>query len=350
MSERKQVRVLIVDDSATTRALIREVLASDPLLKVVGEATNPLEAREAIKVLNPDVMTLDIEMPHMNGLDFLEKVMALRPFPVIMVSNFTDRGAEETIRALELGAVDYIAKPTPRRPGSLNGLPARIRAAARAKVHVRNLNWEKNERPASVCYQPNGAIVAVGASTGGVDALIEVISRFPSNCPPTLVRIHMPAMFTAHFARRLDRISKATVREASDGDVLQPGKVFIAPGSIAHLQVSRSPTAMCRLRGTERINGHRPSVDVLFHSVARRGQPAVGVILTGMGNDGADGLLAMRKAGASTIGQDAATSVVYGMPRVAFEIGAVQQQLRIEQIADAILSLTGMAGKEDKNA
>lgn len=344
MAASPSIRVLVVDDSATTRAMILQSLSADPGIEVVAQARNAMEAREAIKALDPDVMTLDIEMPHMNGLDFLEKVMTLRPFPVVMVSGFTDRGASATIRAMELGAVDCIAKPSPRFPRSFDELPEKVRAAARARVS-HNRAARAPQASAAPAYRPGQTIVAIGASTGGVDAIIEIVSRFPENCPPTLVTIHMPSPFTTQFAKRLDRLSAARVEEATQGAPLRQGRVYVAPGGGPHLKVSKGKTPQCRLHGDELVNGHLPSVDVLFHSVAERGPEAVGVILTGMGQDGARGLLAMRKAGAATIGQDASTCVVYGMPRISYEIGAVETQLPVERIADEILSLTAATTK-----
>ncbi|HEY8579193.1 MAG TPA: chemotaxis response regulator protein-glutamate methylesterase [Beijerinckiaceae bacterium] len=346
MAANDPIRVLVVDDSATTRAMIAEALSRDPGIRIVGEARDAHEAREAIKSLNPDVMTLDIEMPRMNGLEFLEKVMRLRPFPVVMVSSLTERGAETTIHALEIGAVDCVEKPSPRAPDSFEQLAMKVRAAARAKVGRAAASRAQSAPDAG--YEPAAKTVAIGASTGGVDALIEIISRYPANCPPTVITIHMPPMFTAHFARRLDRLSAAQVSEAQEGDVLQPGRVYLAPGGPAHLEITSTSQPRCRLRAAPQVNGHRPSVDVLFNSVAAsRGAAAVGVILTGMGGDGAAGLLAMRNAGASTIGQDPASCVIYGMPRVAFEMGAVERQIRIDEIASAILKLTNARSRKD---
>jgi two-component system chemotaxis response regulator CheB len=331
------VRVLIVDDSATMRSLIATVLQRDPDIEVVGEAGDPLEAREAIKRLNPDVITLDVEMPNMNGIEFLEKIMRLRPMPVVMVSTLTVRGAEATLEALELGAVDCIAKPSTGGLDEFRDLPFKVKAAAKAKV--------KPLRPAGAAPSPapldhalDGRVIAIGSSTGGVEALITVLSRFPANCPPTVITQHMPATFTKSFSQRLDRICAPTVAEAHDGAVLEPGKVYIAPGGESHLEIGGANTLRCRLTADAPVNGHRPSVDVLFQSVARTAGPmAIGAILTGMGRDGADGLLAMRQAGARTIGQDEATSVVYGMPKVAYEIGAVERQAPIERLAAELL-------------
>ena len=337
------VRVLVVDDSATMRGLISATLSRDPDILVIGQAGDPLEAREAIKRLNPDVITLDVEMPNMNGLEFLEKIMRLRPMPVIMVSTLTQRGADVTLAALELGAVDCVGKPASISQGAepFAGLAAKVKAAARSRVRP------KTERavaqPSDPNFRSNGKIVAIGSSTGGVEALLTLLSGFPAACPPTVITQHMPGAFTGSFAERLDRACAPKVTEAVDGAVLKVGHVYLAPGGEAHLEVTGT-TPRCRLRRDGLVSGHRPSVDVLFSSVAKTvGERSVGVILTGMGRDGASGLLAMRNAGAATFGQDEATSVVFGMPRVAHEIGAVQRQLPLERIGAAVLNTCNTA-------
>ena len=334
------VRVLVVDDSATMRGLISASLADDPGIEVIGQASDPLEARQAIKALNPDVMTLDVEMPKMDGLEFLEKVMRLRPFPVVMVSSLTARGATATIRAMELGAVDCIGKPSIDNPDSFNDLPARVRAAASARMQRPSLARQSAVEE-NVPYKPDGRIVAIGASTGGVEALISVIAGYPENCPPTVITVHMPSPFTRSFARRLDGLTGAHVAEAADGAPIEVGRVYLAPGTLTHLEVTSGAHPRCRLSNDDQVNGHRPSVDVMFESTAKAfGSRAVGVILTGMGRDGAAGLLSMRRAGASTLGQNEASSVVYGMPKVAFEIGAVERQLALGDVRAGILKLT----------
>jgi two-component system chemotaxis response regulator CheB len=341
----KPIRVLVVDDSAAMRGLICATLSRDPAITVVGQAADPLQAREAIKTLNPDVMTLDVEMPKMNGLEFLDKVMRLRPFPVIMVSSLTERGAGITIDAMEMGAVDCIAKPTLEHPDSFAGLVEKVKSAATARLGNRVVDRKpqtaSRSRPAGT---PNGSVVAIGASTGGVEALLAILSEFPSNCPPTVVTLHLPAPFTRTFVERLDRLCAPKVEEATHGAPILPGKIYIAPGTIAHLEVGKSDRLHCLLRAGDLINGHRPSVDALFHSVAKAaGSKSVGVILTGMGSDGAKGLLALRQAGARTLGQDEATSIVYGMPKVAAQLGAVQKQLPLTSIAAEIANLTSNA-------
>jgi len=332
------IRVLIVDDSATMRGLIGATLRRDPEIEVVGNAADPIQAREAIKALNPDVITLDVEMPNMNGLEFLEKLMRLRPTPVVMVSTLTVRGAEASLQALELGAVDCVAKPATGGADAFAALADKVKAAAQARPRA-------HQSPAAPAargpYAPDGRLLAIGSSTGGVEALMKLIEQFPANCPPTVITQHMPATFTKSFAQRMDRACDAQVSEAVDGDLIAPGRIYLAPGGENHLSVEGAGQLRCRLTHRDPVNGHRPSVDVLFNSVARIARArAVGVILTGMGRDGAAGLLAMREAGASTLGQDEASSVVYGMPKAAFEIGAVQRQLPLEKIGAEILKLT----------
>ncbi|MDB5433366.1 MAG: hypothetical protein JWP35_4482 [Caulobacter sp.] len=338
------VRVVIVDDSATMRGLISSVLRRDPDIEVVGTAGDPYEAREIIKSLNPDVITLDIEMPNMNGLEFLERIMRLRPMPVVMVSTLTTAGADATLRALEAGAVDCVAKPTSLNGGgdaALNELPYRVKNAARATVRARLDAPVRPSAPAPKAYTPSGDIVAIGSSTGGVEALLTLLGNYPANCPPTVITQHMPATFTKSFAARLDRATPAHVQEAYDGAPMEIGKVYLAPGGDTHLEVVRSAGLRCRLRDGEPVTGHRPSVDVLFNSVAHAaGKDCVGAILTGMGKDGAQGLAAIREAGGHTLGQDEASCVVYGMPKVAFEIGAVQRQASIDEIGPLLLSLS----------
>ena len=344
-----KIRVLVVDDSASMRRLIMSVLAQTSDIEVVGEAQDPIEARQSIKTLNPDVITLDIEMPRMNGLEFLEKIMRLRPTPVIMVSSLTGSGADATIQAMETGAVDCIAKPQSGDRQLFAALPDKIRTAA--NTHVGSMadrlrdRGAPRETPSPKAYRPDGSIVAIGSSTGGVEALTAVLAAFPANCPPTVITQHMPPLFTKSFAERLNRISAPTVTEATDGAPLEDGHVYIAPGSTTHhMEIVGTGRYRCRLRQADLVNGHCPSVDVLFGSVAKVvGANAVGVILTGMGRDGANGLLAMRKAGARTIGQDAASSLVYGMPKTAFEAGAVERQIPLRRIGTEIINLTNLA-------
>jgi len=337
------IRVLIVDDSATMRALIAAALSNDPELEVIGEAADPLEARQAIKDLNPDVITLDVEMPNMNGLEFLERLMRLRPMPVVMVSTLTSRGAVATLEALELGAVDCIAKPAAGSPHAFDVLPEKVKAAARARVRP-SQQTRSAPRPTGP-FTPNQKVVAIGSSTGGVEALLSLVEHLSPNCAPTVITQHMPATFTGSFAERLNRSCAAEVSEARDGDPLIPGRVYLAPGGDRHLEIEGVTALRCRLTPGAPVSGHSPSVDMLFRSVARTAKArAVGVILTGMGRDGAAGLLEMRNAGAGTLGQDEASCVVYGMPRAAFELGAVERQLPLEKIAPALRQLTSREG------
>jgi two-component system, chemotaxis family, protein-glutamate methylesterase/glutaminase len=335
------VRVLIVDDSPTMRGLIAAALRRDAEIVVVGSACDPIEARKMIKELNPDVLTLDVEMPNMSGLEFLEKLMRLRPMPVVMVSTLTHAGTDASIAALEIGAVDCIGKPVANMQGDGFGdLAARVKAAAQARVRQPEAIVVTEPRTG---FRPNGRIVGIGSSTGGVEALLTILSRFPADCPPTVITQHMPANFTKSFAERLNKFCAPNVVEATDGAPIVPGTIYIAPGGTHHLRVAGETRPRCALVEGPLESGHRPSVDILFHSIARVvGPAAVGVILTGMGRDGAEGLLAMRRAGASTIGQDEATCIVYGMPRSAHQIGAVERQLPLRRIADAILDSTDL--------
>lgn len=337
------VRVLVVDDSAVMRQLLTTLLSEDPEIEVVGSAPDPHVAREKIKQLNPDVVTLDVEMPRMDGLTFLRKIMTLRPTPVVMVSTLTQAGAEVTLEALEIGAVDFVAKPS----GDISSLQAqfaaelqtKVKAAARTKVGMRHAPPPKVERPART-RTSNEKIVVVGASTGGVEALKVLLMGLPADCPPVLITQHMPPRFTAAFAERLNRECPMTVSEAKQDDVIEPGHVYIAPGS-HHLQLGRRNSRnICILNDGPPVSGHRPSVDVLFRSAAQSAAAiAAAVILTGMGKDGAEGMLELRKAGVQTLGQDEQSSLIYGMPRAAFERGAVMRQHPLSRMADAVLDV-----------
>jgi two-component system, chemotaxis family, protein-glutamate methylesterase/glutaminase len=350
------VRVLVVDDSAVMRQLLSTLLSEDPEIQVVGTAADPHIARERIKQLNPDVVTLDVEMPHMDGLTFLRKIMALRPTPVVMISTLTQRGADTTLEALEIGAVDFIAKPSEAVAAGMAALAAelqaKVKAAASSRVGVRRTApVDAAPRPHRV-RRPGNKIVFVGASTGGVEALKALLLGFPSDCPPILITQHMPPRFTAGFAERLNRECPMQVSEAAQNDVIEPGHAYIAPGS-HHLEIVRQGArSLCHLSDGPTVSGHRPSVDVLFRSAARVvGKQAVGAILTGMGKDGAEGLYEMRQAGAITLGQDEETSLIYGMPRAAFERGAVMRQHPLHRMADAIMDAAeGDAPRESGKA
>ena len=337
----QRTRVLIVDDSQTMQMILREILSQDPMIDVVGTALDPHQARAAIKELNPDVITLDVEMPNMNGLEFLEKLMRLRPMPVIMVSSLTLRGAETTLQALELGAFDCVAKPRLNDPQAAEDLCRLIKIAASRKDAL-----PRNESPKSIRTNEiagdsqEDRLIAIGASTGGVEALIALIGAFPRQCPPTVITQHMPALFTKPFAARLDRLCAPKVQEAWHGAPIEQGTIYVAPGGKAHLTVRGKPGALrCHLVETEHVNGHRPSVDVLFESVAAHaGAKSAGVILTGMGQDGAKGLSLMRQTGALTFGQSEDSCVVYGMPKAAFNMGAVQKQVTLTKMATELFS------------
>jgi two-component system chemotaxis response regulator CheB len=323
------------------RQLLTTLLSDDPEIEVVGTAADPHIARERIKALNPDVITLDVEMPHMDGLTFLRKIMTLRPTPVVMVSTLTQAGAEVTLEALEVGAVDFVAKPTVDLANAKSALAvelqAKVKTAARTRVGVRR-NLPAPRTPRERIIRPTEKIVAIGASTGGVEALKIVLMGLPADCPPILVTQHMPPRFTAAFAERLNRECPMKVSEATHDEPIEPGHVYIAPGS-HHLELARhSGHHICQISDGPPVSSHRPSVDVLLRSVAKvAGKKAVGVILTGMGKDGAEGLLDLRNAGAVTLGQDEESSLIYGMPRVAFERGAVMRQFPLTHMAEAIL-------------
>jgi two-component system chemotaxis response regulator CheB len=338
----RPVTVLIVDDSVVMRQLLTMLLSADPEIEVVGTASDPLIARERIKALNPDVVTLDIEMPNMDGVTFLRKIMELRPMPVVMISTLTQAGAEITLEALEIGAVDFIGKPTHDVANAFaeiaGELQSKVKNAAKARVTARRgplpVRRVRPERPPT----SKDRIIAIGASTGGVEALKTVLMDMPAICPPILITQHMPPRFTAAFAERLNRECPMAVSEAVHNEIIEPNHAYIAPGS-HHLELVRvGGHYRVSLNEGPTVSGHRPSVDVLFRSVARvAGKAAVGAILTGMGKDGAAGMLELRGTGAITLGQDEASSLIYGMPRAAFECGAVARQSSLSHMADAIL-------------
>lgn len=346
------IKVLIVDDSALIRKLLTEVINSQSDMQAIGAAPDPIAAREMIKMLNPDVLTLDVEMPKMDGLSFLEKLMRLRPMPVLMISTLTAAGSEITLRALELGAVDFVAKP---KMDIVNGIQSysdeiaeKIRTVASA--HVRRLP-QASAGDASV---PGAAstssalgllgstekIIAVGSSTGGTEAVREFLMQMPPDCPGILIAQHMPEAFTKSFAERLDRVCpKLTVHEAAGGERILPGHVFIAPGH-SHLLLKRSgANYVTELSQAPPVSRHRPSVDVLFQSIAQHaGVNAIGVILTGMGKDGAAGMLEMKQAGAYNYAQDEASCVIFGMPRVAIEMGGVDEVVSLQNMGERVVS------------
>lgn len=340
------IKVLIVDDSALIRTLLSEIVNRERDMVVVGTAGDPYAAREKIKELDPDVLTLDIEMPRMNGLDFLEKLMRLRPMPVVMVSSLTEAGASATLRALELGAVDYVAKPSAALDGGLLSLAAevveKIRAAAGARVRryvpapsVAPVHAGGAESASGLAHD---SIIAIGASTGGTEAIKEVLVRLPRNAPPVVVTQHMPPGFTKSYADRLNRLCALTVVEAQGGERLLVGHAYVAPGH-AHLVVTkRDGTAYTALDDGPRVNRVKPAVDVLFRSVAAAfGSRVSAIVLTGMGRDGADGIRAIKAAGGCTIAQDEESCVVFGMPKAAIETGCVDLVSPLAGIAQILI-------------
>ncbi|MFK3847705.1 chemotaxis response regulator protein-glutamate methylesterase [Stenotrophomonas sp. NPDC078853] len=355
MSLEQPCRVLIVDDSAVVRQILSEILASDPGIEVVGTAADPLLAREKIKRLAPDVITLDVEMPRMDGLAFLENLMRLHPLPVVMISSLTERGADTTLQALALGAVDFVSKPkldvTRGLQGYADEIIEKVKTAARSRVRalVRSPVVPKvtlaspgaTSAPRPSQFRTTDRLIAIGASAGGTEALRVVLEGLPADAPAVVITQHLPATFSTAFAERLDRHSAMAVREASDGEAVLPGHAYLPPGG-KHLRVIRDGARWrCRIDDGPPVNRHKPAVDVLFQSVAQSaGANAIGVILTGMGDDGARGLLQLRQAGAPTLVQDEATSVVWGMPGAAFKLGAAEEQLPLEKIAERLLALS----------
>ena len=346
-SRPRKIRALIVDDSALIRRLLTEIINSQKDMEAVGAAPDPIAAREMIRALNPDVLTLDVEMPKMDGLDFLEKLMRLRPMPVVMVSTLTERGSDITLRALELGAVDFVSKPKMDIANTMAEytleITDKIRAAAAAKLkqapRVAATDRVAEGLPAlSNRIASTEKLIIIGASTGGTEAIKEVLIRLPPDSPGILVTQHMPEGFTKSFADRLNKLCRIAVKEADDGERVLPGHAYIAPGH-SHLLLRRSgANYMTQLSQSAPVNRHRPSVDVLFHSAAEcAGRNAVGVILTGMGKDGAHGMREMHEAGAYTFAQDEHTCVVFGMPREAVAAGGVDEILPLGDIARKVL-------------
>lgn len=333
----EQTRVLVVDDSSTMRCLIRAALETDPQISVVGEAQDAPTARDIISAEPVDVVTLDVEMPGMNGLEFLERIMRHRPMPVIMVSQHTRSGASAAVEALARGAFGCVAKPTLSSEGApFADLVQLVHAASRANVqkHISH----PPHRPSPVAdFKPNGQLVAIGASIGGVEALSEILSVFPANCPPTVITQHMPEGYTQNFAERLDRTCAPKVIQVANDTPIKPGHIYLAPGGCEHMEVRLQPHLKCVLIPGEKVSGHCPSIDRMFMSCAALGERVLGVILTGMGKDGASGLLQMREAGARTIGQSAETCVVHGIAKAATTLGAVQEHVALPDIAKRIL-------------
>ena len=368
MSDRnnKKIKVLIIDDSALIRKLLTGILKAANDIEVVGTAPDPYIARDKIKALNPDVLTLDVEMPKMDGISFLSNLMRLRPMPVVMISSLTEKGADITLQALELGAIDFISKP---KLDLSEGLQAysdeileKVRIAAKANVRtsfapklVINKKYSADaiikSKKSKKHFKTTEKIIAIGASTGGTEAIKQVLSTLPAHAPGIVITQHIPESFSKPFAERMDRSSALTVFEASDGQQILAGHVYIAPGD-RHLVIQRSGARyICKLHDGPPVNRHRPSVDVMFRSISQNvGPNAIGVLLTGMGNDGAAGLKEMHNAGASTIIQDEKTSVVWGMPGEAYKIGAVDTVEPIDNISNRILKTIHKMERSDASA
>jgi two-component system chemotaxis response regulator CheB len=348
----RNIRVLVIDDSALVRRILTEGLTQDPHIEVVGSAPDPYVAREEIARTRPDVLTLDVEMPRMDGVQFLRHLMPQYPLPTIMVSAVTERGRTITMQALEAGAVDFVQKPSADTRQSMESVLAELRQKVKTAATIDVSHW-KGRRPTTAVATPSPAsrtipinvnlankIIAIGASTGGVEAINQVISRLPATLPGIVIVQHMPAGFTNTFARRLNELTQMHVAEAASGSVIQPGHVYLAPGD-EHLRVRRvSGQLQVECSTGEKVCGHRPSVEVLFRSVAQvLGAQAIGVMLTGMGSDGADGMVAMRQAGARTLAQDQKSSVVFGMPAEAFRRGGAEKLVPLDQIANQVVHL-----------
>jgi two-component system chemotaxis response regulator CheB len=337
MCAAKKIRVLVVDDSLVFRETLAREISRDPVIEVVGTAADPYMARDKILELKPDVMTLDVEMPRMSGIEFVKRLIPQYPIPVVMVSSIS----ETVFDALNAGAVDFVTKPDVKSGRGLEGviseLIVKIKIASTAKVGIKSAEAGIRPAIAGSDLAKRNCIIAIGASTGGTEAINTVLKGFSREMPGTVVVQHMPPVFTAMYAARLNSTCAVEVKEARTGDLVLPGRVLLAPGD-QHMRVKRvNNDYMVECFQGEKVNGHRPAVDVLFQSVAvQAGSNAIGVILTGMGNDGAKGLLALRQAGAATLGQDERSSVVYGMPKAAFEIGAVQDQAALELISQKI--------------
>ncbi|SEI60515.1 two-component system, chemotaxis family, response regulator CheB [Allopseudospirillum japonicum] len=347
------IKVVIVDDSALVRQVLQEIINSQPDMCVVGSASNPLDARTLIREQHPDVITLDVEMPKMNGLDFLEKIMRLKPTPVIMISSLTEAGSAISLQALELGAVDIITKPKLNIKRGLQAytdeLADKVRAAAQAKLKVLKHRFCTTQPPIQntpsayvekkVSWYPPERILLVGASTGGTEALKALLSALPADMPPILIVQHMPAAFTGPFAQRLDKHSQLTVKEAQDNELIRAGHAYVAPGH-SHLRLRRHGQQFyTQLEQSEPVNRHRPSVDVLFHSGAELlGKKSAAILMTGMGKDGAKGMLALREAGAFTLAEDESTCVVFGMPKEAIALGGACLIKPLPELAPSLTS------------
>jgi two-component system, chemotaxis family, protein-glutamate methylesterase/glutaminase len=353
-----KIKVLVIDDSALIRSILKEIINEQTDMMVVGAAPDPLVAREMIRALNPDVLTLDIEMPNMNGLSFLKRLMRVRPMPVVMLSSHTQEGSDIAFRALAMGAVDFVGKPVAGESTDddyAQLIVEKIRGAYAARDKIEPLDITRAVDADEVLPMLGSAtttqsrVVVIGASTGGAEALKDILITVPEDCPPILIAQHMPGTFTKLFAKRLDGLCKITVKEAENNEPVLPGHAYVAPGGF-HLRLERFGARGygIKIGSDAAVNLHRPSVDVLFQSAAEAAGPdAIGVILTGMGKDGAQGLLAMRKAGAFTLAQDEASCIVFGMPKEAIEIGAAEMVAPLNMIARRIMSNLAGVGSEN---
>jgi len=345
----RKIRVLIVDDSALVRNILSQGLSLDPAIEVVGTASDPYIARDRILELEPDVLTLDVEMPRMDGVAFLRKLMPQYPLPVVMVSSLTQRGKQITMEALDAGAVDFVAKPTSNVTAGLNAMLMELRTKVKIAAGANVSHWKgKRVDPtvggaagkSTALAESTDKVIAIGASTGGTEAIRRVLEGFPATTPGTVIVQHMPSGFTKMFADRLNQLCPMQIKEAEHGDRVRTGLVLIAPGGVQFEVVRSGGFYVVRLGGPEKVSGHCPSVDVMMHSVAKHvGANAIGAMLTGMGSDGANGMLAMQQAGARCIAQDEDSSVVFGMPRVAYEKGGAEKLVPLDQIAPSLLKL-----------
>lgn len=341
-----KIKVLVVDDSALVRELLSKGINMDPQLEVVGKARDPFDARDQIVKFKPDVITLDVEMPKMDGVEFLRRLMRQYPLPVIMVSSLTERNSIITLQALEAGAVDFVLKPSTNISRGLNEMLEEIRVKIKMAATVDFSNFKKKmpEKPKPIepgaLARSTDKVIAIGASTGGTEALKEILSVFPAVMPGVVIVQHMPPGFTKLFSERLNSLCAMEVKEAENNDRVMPGRVLVAPGDY-HMRLVRSGGLyLVKLDKEDQVSGHRPSADVLFHSVAKHAGPnSIGVILTGMGRDGADGMLAMKKAGSRNIAQDERSSVVFGMPKEAFKNGAAEELVDLRKIPERVKSL-----------
>jgi two-component system chemotaxis response regulator CheB len=340
------IKVLIVDDSPLIRGILTEVIQQADDLEVVGSAEDPYQAREMIKTLNPDVITLDIEMPKMDGISFLRNLMRLRPMPVVMISTLTQQGSPITLEALEIGAVDFIAKPKVNVAEQLQHYAETVQEKVRTAATARLRPYRTSEAAVHKAQLPTGqsfernAIIAIGASTGGTEAIKEVLVQMPKDAPPIVITQHIPPVFSTSFAMRMDKTCAMHVKEAEDGDILEFGRVYIAPGD-KHLKVvSKGLNKVCVLDDGELVNRHKPAVDVLFDSLQPFAKYVSAVLLTGMGSDGARGMLGLLEAGAKTAAQDEQTSVVWGMPKAAVDMNAAQKVLPLQSVAAHLLKST----------